>query len=178
MEAAMEPRDRWPMEPLFPLVVLAPMLGAAQAILEQVLKDMEDQSIVGWKFSCKSDSQVFLQLVGQSAMEIDSAWFHIRRAANDIDDTAQKRPLSGLEKARIQADCSHAMRLLRQSAERLMEVAGPGAFAKTSPLQRLWRDLNVGSRHTYLNCQLSEELYGRALTGGESTMVNLASISA
>lgn len=176
MLAAMEPRDRWPMEPLFPLVVLSPMLGCAQAILEKVIEGMGRQPIIGWKFAKKTESQVFVQLLGQSAMEIDSAWMHVRRAVHDIDVTAQERPLSGFEKARIQADCGHAMRLLRQAGERLMEVAGPGAFASASPLQRLWRDLNVGSRHTYLNCQLGEELFGRALTGGESSMTTIADL--
>ncbi|MEL4881686.1 hypothetical protein AAEH85_22300, partial [Shewanella algae] len=34
--AEMEPRDRWPVEPLFPLGVLSPMLGAAGAMLDIV----------------------------------------------------------------------------------------------------------------------------------------------
>ncbi len=177
MQAAMEPRDRWPQEPLFPLVVLSPMLGAAQSLLEKVTADMHGRPVIGWNFSSKAESSVFVQQLGQSAMEIDSAWMHVRRAIHDIDVTAQQRVLSGFDKARIQADCGHAMGLLRGATSRLMDVAGPGAFASANALQRLWRDLNVGSRHTYLSCSLSEELYGRALTGLDSTMTNLVDVN-
>lgn len=176
MQANMEPRDRWPQEPLFPLVVLSPMLGAAQSLLEKVTADMHGRPVIGWNFASKADSAVFVQQLGQSAMEIDSAWMHVRRAISDIDVTAQQQELSGFDKARIQADCGHAMGLLRSATSRLMDIAGPGAFASANSLQRLWRDLNVGSRHTYLSCPLSEELYGRALTGLESTMANLADV--
>tara|TARA_R110002110_G_C13470525_1_gene720962 strand:+ start:80189 stop:81415 length:1227 start_codon:yes stop_codon:yes gene_type:complete len=177
MQANMEPRDNWPKEPLFPLVVLSPMLGAAQSLLEQVTAAMHARPVIGWDFPSKTDSAVFVQQLGQSAMEIDSAWMHVRRAINDIDVTAQRRTLSGFDKARIQADCGHAMGLLRNATSRLMDIAGPGAFASASALQRLWRDLNVGSRHTYLSCPLSEELYGRALTGLDSTMTNLPDVN-
>ena len=176
MQATMEPRDRWPQEPLFPLVVLAPMLGGAQALLDQVVAEMEGRPIIGWKFPSKTESGVFVQMLGRAAMQIDSAWMHIRRAVSDLDTTVQQRELSGFEKARIQADCGHAMGLLREATSSLMDVAGPGAFTTASGLQRLWRDISVGSRHTYLNCQLSEELYGRALTGGDSSLNNIQSL--
>ena len=48
-----------------------------------------------------------------------------------------------------------------------MNIAGASAFANDNALQRLWRDLNVGSRHAFLNTRPSMELLGRALTGRE-----------
>ena len=68
------------------------------------------------------------------------------------------------------------MRQLRRAGERLMEIAGPGAFALSNPLQRLWRDLSVGSRHTALNTMLSSELYGRAWLEQDSNLVLLGDI--
>ena len=59
-----------------------------------------------------------------------------------------------------------------------MDIAGPGVFAENSPLQRWWRDLSMGSRHTALNSRLSMELDGRALTGQDSNLTLLADISA
>jgi alkylation response protein AidB-like acyl-CoA dehydrogenase len=174
--ADMEPRDRWPVEPLFPLGVLSPMLGAAGAMLEIVRANLPQRPTIGWKYANQADSQTFVGQFGEAALEIDSAWLHVRRAVGMIDETAQTRVLSGFEKARIQADCSYAMRQLRRAGERLMEIAGPGAFATNSPLQRLWRDLSVGSRHTALNAMLSAELYGRALLGQPSNLALLADI--
>jgi alkylation response protein AidB-like acyl-CoA dehydrogenase len=167
---SLEARDRWPVEPLFPLGVLAPMLGAAMALQDLVAANMPKRTTVGWKYSNQADSQTLVGQFGEAAMEIDSAWLHVRRAVQAIDETAQARPLSGFEKARIQTDCGYAMRQLRRAGERLMEIAGPGAFALTSPLQRLWRDLSLGTRHTALNTMLSNELYGRALLEQSSNL--------
>lgn len=176
--ANLEPRDRWPMEPLFPLGVLSPMLGAATALLDAVSTGLSARPVIGWKYPVQADSQAFVGQLGEAALEIDSAWLHVRRAVAQIDETAQTRLLTGFEKARIQADCGYAMRQLRRAGERLMEVAGPGAFAASSPLQRHWRDLSLGSRHTALNTILSNELYGRALAGLESNLNLLARIDA
>lgn len=175
--ADLEPRDRWPMEPLFPLGVLSPMLGAAMALLEAVRGGFGGRAVVGWKYPVQADSQAFLGHLGEAALEIDSAWLHVRRAVSQIDETAQTRQLTGFEKARIQADCGYAMRQLRRAGERLMEVAGPGAFAASSPLQRYWRDLSLGSRHTALSTILSNELYGRALVGRDSNLNLLTNIA-
>jgi alkylation response protein AidB-like acyl-CoA dehydrogenase len=94
-----------------------------------------------------------------------------------LDETAQHRVLTGFDKARIQADCGYAMELLRAAGNRLMDIAGPGAFALSSPLQRIWRDLSVGTRHNALNGQLSIELYGRAITGLRSNIALLPDIT-
>lgn len=174
--SALEPRDRWPVESLFPLGVLAPMLGAASAMLELVGAHMPKRPTIGWKYASQAESQTFVGQFGEAALEIDSAWLHIRRAVAAIDETAQTRPLDGFEKARIQADCGYAMRQLRRAGERLMEIAGPGAFSLSSPLQRLWRDLSVGTRHTALNTMLSSELYGRARLQQDSNLVLLSDI--
>lgn len=176
--SSLEPRDRWPVEPLFPLGVLSPMLGAATALLDAVVAGAKQRPIIGWKYANQAESQVFVSQIGEAALDIDSAWLHVRRAAAAVDDTAQERPLTGLEKARVQADCGHAMRHLRRAGERLMDVAGPGAFASSSPLQRFWRDLSVGTRHTALNSALSSELHGRALLGLDSNLHLLSRLDA
>lgn len=173
----LEPRDRWPMEPLFPLGVLAPMLGAASAILEGVTQSLGTRAVVGWTYGSQSESQTLVGMIGQSALEIESAWMHVRRAVSMLDADAQQRVICGFEKARIQADCGYAMGLLRNAGNRLMDVAGPSAFALSNPLQRMWRDLNVGTRHNALNSHLSVELYGRALMGLPSNIALLPDIS-
>lgn len=174
----LEPRDRWPMEPLFPLGVLSPMLGAAEAMLDQVRASMEKRTVAGWTYRSQADSQVLTAQLGEAAMEIDSAWLHIRRSVAMLDVTAQVKELTGFEKARIQADCGYAMALLRRASERLMDVAGPSAFAVTHPLQRFWRDIQFGSRHHAMNTRLSLELYGRGLLGQPSILGLLPTIGA
>src|SRR3546814_16536442 len=76
----------------------------------------------------------------------------------------------------IQADCGYAMCRLRGAGNRLMDGAGPGAFALSNPLQRSWRDLCVGTRHNALSSHLSLELYGRAIAGHPSNIQLLPDI--
>ena len=152
------------------------MLGAASAMLERVAAAMDTRAVIGWHYAKQRDSQRLVHELGQAALEIDGAWMHIRRAAGMLDDVAPQRLLTGFEKARIQADCGRAMGLVREAGQRLMDVAGPGAFARRNPLQRYWRDLNVGTRHNALNAGLSAELFGRALLGLDSSLELLPDI--
>ena len=48
-----------------------------------------------------------------------------------------------------------------------MSVAGTSAFASSSRLQRYWRDINVSSRHAFLNSRPLYEAYGRAYANVE-----------
>jgi resorcinol 4-hydroxylase (FADH2) len=172
----LEARERIPQEPLFPLGVLSPTLGSAMAMLEYVGGQMEHKKLAGWHYSSKAGSEMFVQQFGEAAMEIDSAWLHVQRAAGMLDEQAQHRVLTGYDKAQIQADCGYAMQLLRRAGERLMDIAGPSGFADTSPLQRHWRDLSFASRHTALHSRLSTELYGRARLGLPSNLMLLETI--
>ncbi|MFA5495884.1 MAG: acyl-CoA dehydrogenase family protein [Porticoccaceae bacterium] len=173
----LEAKERVPQEPLFPLGVLSPTLGAASALLELVTENMKSKAVVGWHYQNQASSEVLVYQLGEAAMEIDSAWLHIRRAASYMDEVAQTRVLTGFDKARIQADCGYAMQQLRRAGERLMDIAGPSGFADGNPLVRFWRDLSFASRHNALNSRLSLELYGRALLGKDSNLMLLADIA-
>ncbi|MAT50168.1 MAG: hypothetical protein CMK32_03165 [Porticoccaceae bacterium] len=172
----LEARERGPLEPVFPLGVLAPTLGAAEALLERVQEKMTQRSVVAWHYDRQSDSQILVYQLGEAAMEIDSAWLHIEKATIFMDEVAPTRVITGYEKALIQANCGYAMQQLRKAGERLMDIAGPGGFADSNPLQRFWRDLSFASRHNYLNSRLSLELYGRARLGQPSNFELLEDI--
>ena len=160
-----EPRDRWPLAVIFPLGVVAPMLGAARNMLDCTIASLDKKAVTFWDYPRQSDSHVVLEQVGEAAIEIDSAFLHVLRVADALDETAQTRALSAAEQVRLQADCGYAMSLVRRAAERLMDIGGASAFAQSNPLQRAWRDIALGSRHAFLNSSQSLEMYGRSLAG-------------
>src|SRR6476646_1550200 len=47
----------------------------------------------------------------------------------------------------------------------LLNVQGASAFAESNPIQRVWRDLEMASRHGLLAGEVPLEIYGRALVG-------------
>src|SRR5207248_2323313 len=140
-EAEREPRDFWPVEPQFGLTVLPAMLGAAEGMLKAVRQKMTERPVLGWHYDRQSDSELLLAMLGEAAMKIRSAWMHVYHACDKMDVTAPQRALTKLEKVEIQADCGYSMRLVRKAADTLMDIAGPGGFALSNPVQRYWRDL-------------------------------------
>jgi alkylation response protein AidB-like acyl-CoA dehydrogenase len=161
----LEPRDRWPTAVYLGLALLAPLLGAARNLLERALAGVDKKPITHWDYPRQADSHVVLAEIGEAAMEIDTAWLHILQAADALDITAQYGPVPPSEQVRLQAAQGFAMRMIRQAAERLMDIGGASAFATSNPVQRAWRDIALGSRHAFVNTSQSLELYGRHLAG-------------
>jgi len=159
-----EPRDNWPTAVVLGLALLAPLLGAARNLLERTLASTT-KPITHWDYARQADSHTVLAHIGESAMEIDTAWMHIMQVADALDITAQAGPLPPSEQVRLQAAQGFAMKMIRQAAERLMDIGGASAFATSNPLQRAWRDIALGTRHAFVNTSQSLELYGRQLAG-------------
>ena len=58
-----------------------------------------------------------------------------------------------------------ALESVRLGMNKLLDLGGASSFALSSPLQRFWRDVEVGSRHAQLNNYIPREDYGRPLLG-------------
>ena len=168
--AKAEPVDLRPFAEVFALVLLGPVLGAAEAALELVAGGVDKRGISYFTFEKQSDSHVVLEQIGEAAMRIDTAWLHTRRAAKVVEDATMTGPLDARTGARCRADAGYAMAQVRQAVDTLMNVAGTSAFAESNPLQRIWRDVNVASRHGYLASKPNLELYGRAYCGVEPSI--------
>src|ERR1700683_3619623 len=62
-------------------------------------------------------------------------------------------------------DIGYAMKCCRDAVDLLLSVQGASAFAESNPIQRVWRDLEMASRHGLLSGEVPHEIYGRALVG-------------
>jgi len=63
--------------------------------------------------------------------------------------------------------------LIREATDALISVGGASGFADSSPLQRMWRDASIATRHALLATDPSLEIYGRALVGAEGNITPL-----
>nr|WP_308129627.1 acyl-CoA dehydrogenase family protein [Actinoplanes polyasparticus] len=70
-----------------------------------------------------------------------------------------------LDAGRLQLDLSRSAQDCRSALDRMLDLHGASGFRMTSPVQRLWRDVSVGSRHPFLTEYLAIEAHGRVLTG-------------
>lgn len=168
--SSMEPVDLRPFAEVFALVLLGPVLGAAEAALQLVIDNVDKRGVAYFTFEKQSDSPVIMTQIAQAAMYIDTAWLHVRRAAEVVDAAAHTGPLDSVTSGRCRADTGHAMSAVRKAVDLLMNVSGTSAFAQSNALQRIWRDVAVASRHGYLNTGPVLEIYGRALCGVEESI--------
>lgn len=149
------------------LSVTASIVGMADGMLEAVLEKLQKGQPIAYTGYRRAIDSPSVQLnIADAAQLIDGARLHQYRAADDYDSAlAEMREFTVLEKARIRADVGTTATLIRKAAELLLNVGGPSGFAISSPIQRHWRDLELGSRHGYINSDIAREAYGKALLG-------------
>ena len=148
------------------LVLVGPQLGLAQAALDLVVEKASKRSIAYTFYDVQTDAPTVQLAVAKAAMLLDSAHLHAYRAAADIDQAAADGVYPEYEaRARVRADTGWAIQQAREAIRVLVSAHGASSFAETSPLQRIWRDSEVASRHAVTSPEISAEVYGRALLG-------------
>jgi alkylation response protein AidB-like acyl-CoA dehydrogenase len=144
----------------FVLTVLGPMAGAARGALDTV----QAMFVSGRKpfmtaYKSMGESPGARGLLAEAAYLVDRAERTMLDGARAVD----AGPISDADRNRLRMDFAGAAADCRAAVARMLDVHGPSAFATGNPLQRFWRDLEVGSRHPHLNAYLTLEDYGRQL---------------
>jgi alkylation response protein AidB-like acyl-CoA dehydrogenase len=151
------------------VMTVPPVLGIAQAALDETLERLKAAPGKRIAYSYVTDSRTFSgtqSSVARAAILIDSAILQTRRWADEMDVYAQRDeafPL--LEQTKAQMSTAFAIRSCQEAMRLLLNVQGASSFASSNPMQRLWRDFEVASRHGLLNAELIEDVYGKALLG-------------
>jgi len=170
--AGEHPHDR-PDEPLYrtllsgvlQVFLLGTLIGGAREALDVVLAKAPKRAIAGSSYTSQTQSVAFQIDVAEATTLIDTAELHARRIAAAVDAARDGEPLDVIGRARLRMDAAHVTRCCREALDLLMTAHGTSAFAESSPLQRIWRDLNVGSRHGGFGARIPQEVYGKALLG-------------
>jgi 3-hydroxy-9,10-secoandrosta-1,3,5(10)-triene-9,17-dione monooxygenase len=160
--------------PVTSLILVGPLLGLASAALEHVLEKAPKRAITHTNYRAQNDSATFQASVAKAALTIDGAYLQAFHAAREIDQAAiDDRYPAVLERAHIRGHSGHVAQLCREAVDRLVSAHGASTFAESNKLQRIWRDLNVGSRHAFLNTEVNYEIYGKALMNVEPNITDL-----
>ena len=67
----------------------------------------------------------------------------------------RRQPLAGnqmeyVARAQMRGSVGYATKLIREAVDTLASIGGASGFAEASPLQRMWRDINIAARHALL----------------------------
>jgi alkylation response protein AidB-like acyl-CoA dehydrogenase len=155
---------RSPFIPILAIILVGPILGLGRAALNFVREKAATRTIAYTFFEKQKDSVGFQLQVAEAAMMIDTAHFHAYRAADDVDAAAASGVYPDmLTRARVRADTGYVVEKITQAIDKLMFAHGSGGFADASPLQRIWRDAAVASRHAVVLPPIGYEVYGKAL---------------
>jgi 3-hydroxy-9,10-secoandrosta-1,3,5(10)-triene-9,17-dione monooxygenase len=150
------------------IAVAPPILGMAQAALDLTLERINAASkSIAYSFYDDLRKAPSMQLaLAQASTLIDTAVLLLRRWSDEIADAARAgEDFAFTKRARLRMDIGYAMKCCRDAVDLLLSVQGASAFAESNPIQRVWRDLEMASRHGLLSGEVPHEIYGRALVG-------------
>ncbi len=154
--------------PVAEVVLASAQLGLAYAALDITRQKGATKSVAYTVFSEARQSPAHQIALAEAASEVDQAYLLLARACADIDCKAAAHEQLDMEtRARIRMDAGATARLCRTAINRLLSVNGAGSFAQVNPLQRIWRDSEVASRHALVLPEVASLIYGRVLFGNE-----------
>ncbi len=152
--------------PVAAIVLAGPQLGLARAALDLVIEKAPKRSISYTYYDVQTEAPTVQLAVAKAASLVDAAHLFAYRAAADIDQAAVDGVYPDYAaRARVRMDTGAAIENAREAIRVLVTAHGASSFAETSPLQRIWRDSEVASRHAVVSPAISTEVYGRALLG-------------
>jgi choline dehydrogenase-like flavoprotein len=157
---------RAPFMPGGTIILAGPHLGLARAALDLVTDKAARRGIAYTFYDVQRDAPSVQLAVAKAASLADTAELLAYRAAAEVDDAGRRNSFPGyLARAKTRMDTVQAIVNAREAIRELVSAHGASAFAEASPLQRIWRDSEVASRHAIANAGIGAEVYGRALLG-------------
>ncbi len=151
---------------LLSLGLLGPQLGAIETALRLVREQAHERRVASSTFSSQAQSPAFQTDLAEAALMIDGAQLHARRIVESVEKHAVAGVLPDeVTRSRFRMESTRVTRLCREAIDRLITAYGSAAFMESNPLQLIWRDLNVASRHAGFGMGVPQLVYGRALVG-------------
>ena len=114
------------------------------------------------KLSEKPAAQIRL---ARAELEVREAELLLRDAVDQLCQLRDKA--STLDRARLRAQIGLAVNRCRKVIDDVCAASGASAHFRSHPLQRALRDVNILSRHTVFDLDISFELYGMLRLGHE-----------
>ncbi|SEG91841.1 Acyl-CoA dehydrogenase [Actinacidiphila yanglinensis] len=143
---------------------LAAAVGAARGALEVTRKVLDSKRPITYvTYAAAADAPSVQMWFAEASHLVETAEMHLREVGKALDGVGETDPVPWVERARIRMHERSAQEKSRAAVEKMLDVVGGSAFALSNPLQRLWRDIAVMSRHNALNAPIILEDYSRAL---------------
>lgn len=151
-----DPSHCMPFRAYGPLLLAAPIVGAAKGALRWWVDWTREKVDAGERFRDKELNQLVL---AQSSAEVDAAELVLARVAAASD----QGELSEYDVVRNSRDLSFAAHLTVGAVDRLFRASGSQVQHETSPMQRVWRDVTSAVSHFGLRLATSAASYANQI---------------
>jgi 3-hydroxy-9,10-secoandrosta-1,3,5(10)-triene-9,17-dione monooxygenase len=157
---------RAPFVPVAALVLTGPQLGLAAAAVDLLVEKAPLRGLTLTSYASQAEAPTTQLAAANAASLADSAQLHAYRAAADIDEAACAGVFPDYDaRARMRMDAGMAAVHARAAVRIVCSAQGASSFSESNPLQRIWRDIETGSRHAALNPEVAADIYGKSLFG-------------
>jgi alkylation response protein AidB-like acyl-CoA dehydrogenase len=152
-----------PLSTFLALTAALPIVGAARGAQRIFLDRVATRVSSGVKLS---DRATVNAVLGDTTVAVDVAEMIVRRAALDVMELAAAGRAGDIPaRAAIRARLTHATTSCRDAVRLMLDTAGSSAHELSNPLQRIARDVAMGSAHVVHDPLTTAELYGRTMLG-------------
>ncbi|MFI5981476.1 acyl-CoA dehydrogenase family protein [Streptomyces sp. NPDC051555] len=159
---------------LFSIGLLGSLLGGATAAFDFVRESAPKRPAAGSRYPNQAESPSLQLDLAEAATKIETAKLLAAKVADAADAAAYAGEFADvLVRAAARQYSTQVAQLCREAVDLLMTAYGSSAFNEANPLQRIWRDVNVGSRHAGFGMGIPQQLYGRALVGRDPREISL-----
>jgi alkylation response protein AidB-like acyl-CoA dehydrogenase len=147
--------------------LLGAILGATEAGLEYVEAAANKHHVAGSSYTFLSDSGAIRAEIGRLRSTLDLYQRAAEYNADVIDEAACNPHIALTIQNRVDNRCRAAqvMRGCVSIIQDLLWIYGSSGMEKGNPLERIWRDVNVGARHGGFSKLIPEEAVGLVRIG-------------
>ncbi|CAK2533627.1 Acyl-CoA dehydrogenase-like protein [Vibrio crassostreae] len=144
------------------------ILGATESALEYVVASLQ-RPIGGSTYTSMRDSGPVRYELGRLKSNLDllirAAEYNARVVDHAVGQVSA--PLSDKDRVEIRARATQVMKGCTEIVQSLLWIYGSSGLDTSCPLEKIWRDVNVGARHGGFSKFIPEEMIGLTLLNAD-----------
>ncbi|WP_290052552.1 acyl-CoA dehydrogenase family protein [Amycolatopsis solani] len=147
------------------VAVVGVLAGAARGALDVV------EAVVGTRkppmspYDSLAESASARHVFATAKHMVTSGCDRLLSLADRIADQAPGEEVTDVQRSALRMELVSVLQQFLRAVDLLLDLHGSSAFALGNPLQRFWRDINVGARHAQVTSYLTIENHGLLVTG-------------
>ncbi|WP_236795012.1 acyl-CoA dehydrogenase family protein [Amycolatopsis sp. GM8] len=144
---------------------MAPLAGAARGALDTVEALLRKRKPPLGAYQDLTEMPAARNMFAEAEHLVSNGQDRLLALAERIQQLLDDERTSDVQPSVFRMEIVAIIGQFRRAVDLLLDLHGSSGFALSSPLQRLWRDLNVGARHAQFTTYLTVENRGLVATG-------------